>query len=96
MSCMACIPIVPIARGRRRAMGSTSIDGDDDVVDEEDEGPSMMDGRGLGDDEDEARGRDGRHHRHHIDTIGDIIVGRWTSRRDGRGERCARRRRRMM
>ena len=31
-----------------------------------------------------------------IDTIGDIIVGRWTSRRDGRGERCARRRRRMM
>ena len=65
MSCMACIPIVPIARGRRRAMGSTSIDGDDDVVDEEDEGPSMMDGRGLGDDEDEARGRDGRHHRHH-------------------------------
>ena len=64
MSCMACIPIVPIARGRRRAMGSTSIDGDDDVVDEEDEGPSMMDGRGLGDDEDEARGRDGRHHRH--------------------------------
>lgn len=31
-----------------------------------------------------------------IDTIGDIIVGRPTSRRDGRGERCARRRRRMM
>ena len=29
-------PIVPVARGRRRAMGSTSIDGDDDVVDEED------------------------------------------------------------
>lgn len=28
--------------------------------------------------------------------IGDIIVGRSTSRRDGRGERCARRRRRMM
>ena len=28
--------------------------------------------------------------------IGDIIVGRSTSRRDGRGERCARRRGRMM
>ena len=53
LACMSFIHIAPIARGRRRAMGSTSIDGDG-VVDEE-EGPSMMDGRGLGDDDAEAR-----------------------------------------
>lgn len=72
----------PIARrGRRRAMGSRSIDGDDD---EEEEGPSVMDGRGRGDEDDEARRHSGRHHHRGRGGTFDVEAGR--SRRAVRAE----------
>ena len=66
-------------------MGSTSIDGDGD---EEEEGPSVMDGRGLGDEDDEARRHSGRHrHRgHHRGRGGTSDVEAGRSRRAVRAE----------
>ena len=85
VSCMRAFTSPIARRGRRRVMGSTSIDGDGE---DEEEGPSVMDGRGRGDEDDEARRHSGRHrHRgHHRGRSGTSDVEAGRSRRAVRAE----------